>query len=125
MAKRTSIDKMGLAIEKALKEYGDDVSENLNEITQKFAKAGVSALRSESQAKFGGTGAYARGWSSQFEETRLSSRATLYNTKPGLPHLLENGHANRGGGRTSGRPHIAPIEEKLAQEFEAEVKSKL
>ena len=30
----------------------------------------------------------------------------IYSTKPGLPHLLEKGHAKIGGGRTRAYPHI-------------------
>ena len=46
---------------------------------------------------------------------------TLYSKVPGLPHLLENGHAKRGGGRVPGKTHIAPVEQELIKQFEEQI----
>lgn len=35
----------------------------------------------------------------------------IYSRKPGLPHLLEKGHAKIGGGSTSAYPHVKPAAE--------------
>ena len=37
---------------------------------------------------------------------------------PGLPHLLEKGHASVGGGFVGGREHIAPAAEEAFEDFE-------
>ena len=125
MAKKTPLDKLQSSISKILEEYGDVISECLDEATKKAAKAGATALRNESRQKFGGSGDYAKGWKSQVEEGRLSTHAVIYNSTPGLPHLLEHGHANRNGGRTPGRPHIAPVEEEIINSFQKEVEKAL
>lgn len=126
-------DRLEAEVKKILSEYGDEVSDNLGEIVQKVTKKGVQALKAESQATFGTTKSrdrkYAKTWTSQMETGRLSKQGTIYNTQPGLPHLLEYGHAIVSGGRklgnVAGRKHIAKVEEELERLFEQEVKSKL
>jgi hypothetical protein len=91
-----------------------------------MARSGAAALRTASANTFGGSGRYAKGWTATTQRTRAGTSAVIHNAStPGLPHLLENGHANRDGGRTPGRPHIAPIEAELVAAFEREVVSKL
>ena len=122
---KTSIDKLGASIETILAEYGDELQENIDEITVKVGKAGVTALRNQSKQNFGGTGKYAKGWRREVDKTRLGTTVTLYNQTPGLPHLLEHGHAKRTGGRVEGKPHIAPVESKLIKQYETEVLNNL
>lgn len=117
----TSADGFAAALQKILKEYQEDVSKNVNDLAKKFTQKGVKEVKSAS-GQFGGTGTYASGWTSKFETGRLSSQGIIYNGKvPGLPHLLEKGHAKRGGGRVAGREHIAPVEQTLIEEFQKAV----
>ena len=123
MAKKIPIDRLSAEINKILTEYGDQVQQNVDEAAKKVTKAGVKAVKGNASSTFGGSGKYASGWTSKFEKGRLSSQGIIYNgTVPGLPHLLEHGHANRNGGRTPGRPHIAPVEQQIIKDFEEAVK---
>ena len=126
MSRKVPADKLTQEVEKILNKYQEDVQGNLNEIVKDMSKQGAKTLRSQAKTTFGGTGAYAKGWTSTVETGRVSAQGTIYNKDvPGLPHLLEHGHANRGGGRTPGRVHIATVEQALIKEFEQKVKSKL
>ena len=121
-----TIDKLPGAIAKILDKYGDDVQGNLTKIVQSVTRKGARTVKSEAGGAVGGSGKYAAGWKSQVETSRFNIEGTIYNAKlPGLPHLLEHGHALRGGGRTAPRVHIAPVEQELIREFESQVKSKL
>lgn len=124
MPKRVPIDKLTQAVDKILQEYGEDVQENLDDIVKQMSKKGAQTLRQESNNKFNGT-KYYKSWTSQTESGRVSTQGVIYSKIPGLPHLLEYGHALRQGGRTTGRPHIKPVEEALIREFESKVKSKI
>lgn len=125
MAKKCPIEKLSATISKIMSEYADDVDEGCAQITKKIGAEGAKALKQQSKQTFGGSGKYAAGWRSEVEETRLGTTAIIYNTSPGLPHLLEHGHAKRGGGRVEGRPHIAPVEDQITKQYLKEVESKL
>lgn len=123
MAKKTSIDRLGATINKVLEKYGDDITANVQDAAKEVTKAGARAVKSSAKSSFGGSGEYAAGWTSKFETGRTSGQGVIYNaTVPGLPHLLEHGHALRQGGRYAGKSHIKPVEEEVIDKFEKAVK---
>lgn len=112
-------------IEEYLKEYGADVVDAVNEAAEEAAKATVKLLKSTSPRN---KGDYASGWKFGKETGILGKRSmVIYNGKrPGLTHLLEKGHAIRGGhGRTAGQEHIKPAESYAIRELEKNVKKKI
>lgn len=119
--RQISLEQLPDAIEQILNEYKGEILSNLPEITNQVGKKGVQALKNSAKNTFNGK-KYASGWRSQTERTRMGATVTIYNGKlPGLPHLLEHGHAKRNGGRVEGRAHIQPVEEKLIKEYERKV----
>ena len=102
------------AVEKILKEYAETTTELTKDAVKEVVKVGAKKVK-ENASVFNGTD-YAKGWTSLVEEGRLSAQGVIYNsTLPGLPHLLEKGHANRDGGRTNGVAHISPVEDELEE----------
>ena len=70
------------------------------------------------------SGEYRKSWAAKKTLDRSGKlTVTVYNRKkPGLTHLLEKGHAKRGGGRVEGTPHIAPAEEYAVDELEKRIR---
>lgn len=136
MARKLALDKLNEAIAGILNEYAGEIAGNVSEIAAQMGQKGAQALRQKSREVFpvdkrrSITGEYAQGWTYKTEQTRTGTTATIYNTLPGLPHLLEFGHVTLNGtGRTFPRSpaheHIAPVAEEVTETFEKEVLSRL
>lgn len=109
------ISQLTREITKALEEYTTEVEEGLEKAKKKIVRDGVRQLKADSPKD---SGVYASGWRS----TQQDGAQVVHNaTKPQLTHLLEKGHAKRGGGRVGGEVHIKPVEQKMIQDFESEV----
>ena len=112
---KISINNLANEITQTLKEYTEEVEEGLEKAKEDTAKNGAKKLRSTSPKK---TGKYSRSWrAKKQDEAWVIHNAKYYQ----LTHLLEKGHAKVNGGRVSGRPHIAPVEEQVIKDFEKEV----
>jgi len=115
-----SIDQLANEIAKGLQEYSSDVIDGIDEASEKISKNAVKKLKQDSPKD---TKKYSKGWAVKTEKKYGETNShIIYNkNKPGLTHLLEHGHAKRGGGRVEGKPHIRPVEEQVINEFTAEV----
>lgn len=121
---RVTIEGMAAAIMEGLTEYADLATDDMKKAVR---KAG-SAVRKDIQANApSDTGAYAKSWSvKNTKETANSLEVTVYSrNRYQLAHLLEFGHAKRGGGRVAGKAHITPAEEKSVTVLEQEIEKAL
>lgn len=116
-------------LEKQLKEILDEFEGDVTEATKKVVKevGRESAKKLRQTSPVGKTGRYAKGWTYKTESGRLTNSATVYGKKQTYPlaHLLEHGHARRGGGRTAAIVHIKPVEEWAVKEFEARLRKEI
>lgn len=102
-------------IANALSEYTTEVTEELEKAKEDITKGGAKVLKRTSPKK---SGDYAKGWRAK----KVGNAWVIHNAKkPQLTHLLEKGHAKRGGGRVSGQPHIEPVEQDVIKKFENRV----
>lgn len=112
------------AVGDILAEYSADVSKAAETAITAVAKEAAKKLKQSAPRR---TGKYAKGWTSKVDKGFMTVEAVVYG-KTGtyqLAHLLENGHAKRGGGRTAPVVHIAPVEEWAVSEVQKRIKEQL
>jgi len=116
-----SIDNLAAEITLAVKEYTEDVSAAIEREVDESSNRLVKEIRARSPRR---TGEYAKGWARKKMGGDGEIRYVVYNRKkPWLAHLLEFGHAKRGGGRVAERPHIRPPADKEIEAFQNRVRA--
>lgn len=106
-----------------LKVWYTNTWEDMYEVINEVSKEAVKKLKANSPKRPDHGSKYSKGWAAKTERGRTQVGATVYG-KHGtyqLAHLLENGHAKRGGGRTNSYEHIAPVEEWAIAEAEERI----
>ena len=105
----TSIDNLTKEIMKGLQEYSELADDEMKKAVRKTATSVKKEISANAPHD---TGTYAKSWtSSKVRETSHNLQMTVHSrNRYRLAHLLEKGHAKRGGGRVQGKPHIAPAE---------------
>ena len=125
MSERVSIDELDSVIMEELEKYSKVATEDLKDAVKETA----ASVRKDIQAGAPtDTGKYKKSWSvKNLHEDGDSIELVVYSrNRYQIAHLLEHGHAKRGGGRVAARPHIAPAEqagnEKLVKIIEQKLK---
>jgi len=115
------IDNLASEVMKGLMEYKDLVTSDMKVVVRKAGRSVKKDIQANAPKK---TGAYSKSWKvSTTKETSESLELTVHSPKKyQLAHLLEKGHAKRGGGRTKAVPHIAPAEESSVKQLESDIK---
>ena len=110
MSRRVSVDELADVINEGLREYASLATDRVKSAVRKSAKAVKEQINSSAPVR---TGRYAKSWKAKTTaESSTMLQQTVYSpNRYMLAHLLEKGHAKRGGGRVRAIPHIAPAEE--------------
>ena len=120
MGTRENVDQLASAVMRELDDYADTTTEGVKSAVKKAANTVKKEISATAPV---GTGKYAKSWRTKTtKESSSSLEITVYSpTRYMLAHLLEHGHAKRGGGRVAARPHIAAAEQDGIEELEEEI----
>lgn len=120
MGKKVSINGLADAVMEELTEYNRLAEETMKAAVTKAGQTIRKEIQAGAPVK---SGKYAKSWrTKKTKETSRALEVTVYSpSRYMLAHLLEHGHAKRGGGRTRAFPHIAPAEEAGEKQLEADI----
>ena len=120
MGTRIKPEQLSAAIMKELDEYADTTTDGVKAADRKAANTVRKEIQATAPQR---TGKYAKSWAAK--TTKESSHAleiTVHSrNRYMLAHLLEHGHAKRGGGRVAARPHIVAAEANGIEELKSEI----
>lgn len=121
---RCRVDQMADVIMEGLQEYADLAAEDMKAAVKKAGRKAKSDVQAGAPVD---TGKYKKSWTVKTTKENANAMEVTVHSKNRyqLAHLLEFGHAKRGGGRTRAFPHIAPAEEAAAELLKREVEAAL
>ena len=124
MGSTVRIDQMADAIMQGLNEYAELATEDMKKAVKAASKTVKKEIQAGAPQK---SGAYSKSWAVKtVRETANSLEQTVHSkNRYQLAHLLEHGHAKRGGGRVSGNAHIAPAEQIGIEQLEDAIEKAL
>ena len=124
MNRTVSIDEMDSAIMEELEKYAELASDDLKAAVKETA----ASVRKDIQAGAPvDTGKYKKSWSVKnvHEDYESIDLVVHSRNRYQIAHLLEHGHAKRGGGRVAAKPHIAAAEQRGNEKLVTTIEQKL
>lgn len=124
MARSVSAGSLADAIMDSLREYSSLAADEMKEAVREAGNTVRDEIREKGPKD---TGIYAKSWTVKKQrETSSSLSLTVHSrNRYQLAHLLEFGHAKRGGGRVSAKPHIADAEAAGIRQLEEDIRKAL
>lgn len=118
---RVSVDQMADVIIEGLMEYAELAADVMKDCVKKAGNTVKKETQAGAPEK---SGRYKKSWAVKRQRETSSTLEVVVHSRNRyqLTHLLEKGHAKRGGGRVHAIPHIAPAEEKGIRELEEGIK---
>ena len=95
---------------KQLGEYAEVTTDGMKKAVNDAGKTVKKEIQANAPVQ---SGKYKKSWTvKKTAESATKLEITVHSkNRYQLAHLLEHGHAKRGGGRVAGKPHIAPAEQ--------------
>ena len=124
MARSVSAGSLADAIMDSVREYSSLAADEMKEAVREAGNTVRDEIREKAPKD---TGIYAKSWTVKKQrETSSSLSLTVHSrNRYQLAHLLEFGHAKRGGGRVSAKPHIADAEAAGIRQLEEDIRKAL
>ena len=124
MGRNVQIGDLADAIRETLEDYADLAAEDVKRAVREAGDTVRDEICTHAPKD---TGDYAKSWAVKKRKETSNSLTLVVHSRNRyqLAHLLEFGHAKRGGGRVSARPHIAAAEEKGMEQLEDEIRKAL
>ena len=120
MSKSVKVEQLAAAVTEIMDEYKDLAVDKMKKANKDAGKTVKEDINGSAPVR---TGKYAKSWTSKVTaENSVSLEVTVYSpSRYMIAHLLENGHAKRGGGRVRAIPHIKPAEDHGMEQLESDL----
>lgn len=118
--RRVQVDQMAEALAQTMAEYAELSNEVMKGCVVEVSQSVKKDIQGNAPVR---TGKYKKSWAVKKVQENANSLTMAVHSRDRfqIAHLLEHGHAKRGGGRVQAVPHIAPAERRGVEELTAKM----